>query len=184
MNKNVRFFLIFLLVFIITGCGRKDAKDTIELLVKGESMEDFLFEGEKVLIDKETTVISRYDIIVFVPDGKATKFRDASRQEYYIKRVYGLPGDTIQIKGNDIFINGENFQDGYAKNMMDDSGIAKRPLKLANDEYFVLGDNREVSLDSRDSDLGPIKKEQIIGQLIARWDEQESEWVDLVETKE
>lgn len=67
---------------------------------------------------------------------------------------------------------------------MDDSGIAEKPLKLANDEYFVLGDNRMVSIDSRHSDLGPVKKEQIIGRLIARWDEQESEWIDLVKAKE
>lgn len=97
-EKNVVFFLILLLVFIITGCGKKDAKDMIELIVKGESMEDSLFEGEKVLIDKETTAFLRYDIMAFVSDGTATEFRNAPEQEYYIKRVYGLPGDTIRLK--------------------------------------------------------------------------------------
>lgn len=133
-------------------------------VVKGESMENNLHEGESLLVDKVSYKFSspsRYDIIVFYPYGKDV-------DEYYVKRIYGLPGETVQIKDNDIYINGEKIEDSYAKNAMDDAGIAEEPVKLAEDEYFVLGDNRMVSLDSRDPDLGPIKKENIAGHVFLR----------------
>lgn len=131
-------------------------------VVKGESMEETLHEGESLLVNKLSFYEpSRYDIIVFYPQGEEV-------DEYYVKRIYGLPGETIQITGNDIYINGEKIEDNYAKNAMDDSGIAEEPLTLADDEYFVLGDNREVSLDSRDPDVGPVKEKNIAGHVVLR----------------
>ncbi len=131
-------------------------------VVKGESMEETLHEGESLLVNKLSFYEpSRYDIIVFYPQGE-------DGDEYYVKRIYGLPGETIQITGNDIYINGEKIEDSYAKNPMDDSGIAEEPLTLADDEYFVLGDNREVSLDSRDPDVGPVKEKNIAGHVVLR----------------
>lgn len=131
-------------------------------VVKGESMEDTLHEGESLLVNKLSFYEpSRYDIIVFYPQGEDV-------DEYYVKRIYGLPGETIQIIGSDITINGEKIEDDYAKNPMDDSGIAEEPLTLADDEYFVLGDNRQVSLDSRDPDVGPVKAKNIAGHVVLR----------------
>lgn len=131
-------------------------------VVKGESMEETLHEGESLLVNKLSFYEpSRYNIIVFYPQGEEV-------DEYYVKRIYGLPGETIQITGNDIYINGEKIEDNYAKNAMDDSGIAEEPLTLADDEYFVLGDNREVSLDSRDPDVGPVKEKNIAGHVVLR----------------
>lgn len=133
-------------------------------VVNGESMENTLHTGESLLVEKVSYHFSdpeRYDIIVFYPEG-----RDV--EEYYVKRIYGLPGETVQIQGDQILVNGEVIEDDYAKNGIDDPGIAEEPLTLAEDEYFVLGDNRMVSLDSRDSGLGPIKKENIAGHVILR----------------
>ncbi|MCM1244213.1 MAG: signal peptidase I [Roseburia sp.] len=131
-------------------------------VVKGESMEETLHDEESLLVNKLSFYEpSRYDIVVFYPQGEDV-------DEYYVKRIYGLPGETIQIVGNDILINGEKIEDSYAKNPMDDSGIAAEPLKLADDEYFVLGDNREVSLDSRDPDVGPVKKKNLAGHVVLR----------------
>ena len=141
-------------------------------VVSGESMEDTLHDAESLLIDKisyRCTDPKRYDIIVFYPKG-----RDVD--EYYVKRIYGLPGETIQIKGNDIFINGEKIDDPYAKDSMSTGGIANEPYTLGEDEYFVLGDHRSVSQDSRftpetsnDKNApGPVKFENISGKVILR----------------
>lgn len=139
-------------------------------VVSGESMENTLHNGESLLVDKLSYRFSdpkRYDIIVFYPKGKDV-------DEYYVKRIFGLPGETVQIKGNDIFINGSKIEDGYAKDVMSEAGVAEKPYKLGADEYFVLGDNRSVSLDSRtlpeeDSDApGPVKFENIAGRVILR----------------
>ncbi len=130
-------------------------------VVSGESMENTLHNGESLLVNKVAYEPSRYDIIVFYPYGK-------EEEEYYVKRIYGMPGETVQIKGNEIYINNNKIQDDYAKNAMDDSGIAEEPLKLGDDEYFVLGDNRQVSKDSRDSEVGPVKRENIAGHVVLR----------------
>ncbi len=133
-------------------------------VVNGESMENTLYTGESLLVEKVSYHFhdpERYDIIVFYPKGK-------EEDEYYVKRIYGLPGETIQIIDDQIYVNNEVIEDEYAKNEMDDPGIAQDPITLGEDEYFVLGDNRKVSLDSRDSDLGPIHKKNIAGHVILR----------------
>ena len=139
-------------------------------VVSGDSMQDTLQNDESLLVDKISyrfTDPKRYDIIVFYPKG-----RDV--EEYYVKRIYGLPGETIQIKGDDIYINGSKIDDPYAKDSMDSAGIAKEPYTLADDEYFVLGDHRSVSIDSRimpDDPLegpGPVKFENIAGKVFLR----------------
>lgn len=158
--------------------------------VSGESMEDTLHNKESLLINKISYKFhdpERYDIIVFYPKGK-----EVDDSEFYIKRVYGLPGETIQIRNNTIYINGQPVDDPYAKNAMDDEGLAAKPYTLKEDEFFVLGDNREVSLDSRkipnkdrkkyadmysDEELdmicepdapGPVKRERIEGKAFLR----------------
>lgn len=139
-------------------------------VVSGDSMQDTLQNEESLLVDKISyrfTDPKRYDIIVFYPKG-----RDV--EEFYVKRIYGLPGETIQIKGDDIYINGSKINDPYAKDSMDSAGIAKEPYTLADDEYFVLGDHRSVSIDSRitpDDPLegpGPVKFENIAGKVFLR----------------
>ena len=133
-------------------------------------MQDTLQDDESLLVDKISyrfTDPKRYDIIVFYPKG-----RDV--EEYYVKRIYGLPGETIQIKGDDIYINGSKRDDPYAKDSMDSAGIAKERYTLADDDYFVLGEHRSVSIDSRimpDDPLegpGLVKFENIAGKVFLR----------------
>ncbi|MEE3467271.1 MAG: signal peptidase I [Eubacterium sp.] len=133
--------LIFVCVYIVPKYVMQRTS------VSGESMEDTLHDKESLLINKFSYHFhdpERYDIIVFYPKGK-----EVDDSEFYIKRVYGLPGETIQIKHNDIYINNQKIEDKYAKNAIDDPGLAAKPYTLKEDEFFVLGDNREVSLDSR-----------------------------------
>ncbi len=133
-------------------------------IVDGKSMMDTLKNGENLLVEKVSyhfTDPGRFDVIVFYPHG-----RDSS--DYYIKRVIGLPGETVQIKGEDIYINDKKLEENFGKDPIMDPGIAEEPIKLGDDEFFVLGDNRTVSEDSRYEEVGPVKRENIEGRAILR----------------
>lgn len=134
--------------------------------VEGESMESTLTNGDTVLIQKMSYHFSdpqRYDVVVFpVPYYNSdTK---------YIKRVIGLPGETVQIIEGKIYINGNELKDDiYGKDdTIADPGDAADPITLADDEYFVLGDNRNMSTDSRSSYVGLIRRKNIIGKAQMR----------------
>lgn len=133
-------------------------------IVDGHSMEDTLQDHDNLLVEKLSYRFDdpkRFDVIVFYPYGKEQK-------EYYVKRIIGLPGETVQIIGTDIYIDGQVIKEDYGKMPIEDAGIAEESLKLANDEYFVMGDNRRVSLDSRYEQVGPVKRELIAGKAVFR----------------
>lgn len=134
--------------------------------VDGSSMEPTLCNGDNLIVDKITYRFrdpERFDIIVF-PFKYDTK-------TYYIKRIIGLPGETVQIdeQGN-IYINGELLSEGYGREVIrsDHIGRARDPIVLGEDEYFVLGDNRNNSSDSRTEAVGNIRREDIIGRAWMR----------------
>ena len=132
------------------------------VVVVGESMEPTLNDSDNVLIDKLSAVtknIDRYDIVVF-PAGS----------NFLIKRVYGLPGENIRIdEAGVIYINDEPIDDRYAYQVMKDAGRAGGyGVTLAEDEYFVLGDNRNNSIDSRMLDVGSVRDENIRGRVMLR----------------
>lgn len=136
--------------------------------VDGESMEPTLQNGDSLFVDKLTYRFSdpeRYDIIVFPP------YED-QKGVYYIKRIIGLPGETIQILGDGtILIDGEVLNDTYGKEVIAAENIgttASSPLTLGEDEYFVMGDNRNNSLDSRSEIVGNVTRDQITGRAWIR----------------
>ena len=131
--------------------------------VSGSSMENTLSDGDNLIVDKITYRFSdpkRYDIIVF-----PYQYEDNT---YFIKRIIGLPGETVQIVDGTIYINGEVLDESYGREVMKNSGMAAEPITLGEDEYFVLGDNRNDSTDSRDPSVGKIKRNQIIGRAWVR----------------
>ena len=131
--------------------------------VSGSSMENTLSDGDNLIVDKITYRFSdpkRYDIIVF-----PYQYEDNT---YFIKRIIGLPGETVQIVDGTIYIDGEALQESYGREVMRSSGMAADPITLGDDEYFVLGDNRNDSTDSRDPSVGKIKRKQIIGRAWVR----------------
>ncbi len=133
--------------------------------VDGRSMMNTLQDEESLLVEKVTYHFKnpdRFDIITFYPQGR-------DHEEYYIKRVIGLPGETVQITGNTIYIDGEVLKESYGREPMESGGIAEEPIKLGEDEFFVLGDNRNESIDSRDGDdVGVVNKKNIDGHAILR----------------
>lgn len=126
----------------------------------GDSMSPVLRNGDVVLVNRivyNATTPKRGDVIVFKPKGN-------ENDHYYIKRIVGLPGETIEIIENRVYIDGERLEEDYDTTNIDDVGVVDEKLKLAGDEYFVLGDNREQSEDSRDADVGNVKREYIYGK--------------------
>ena len=148
--------IIIICYCIITFVGQRTT-------VHGHSMENTLQDGDNLWIDKLSYQFGdpkRFDIVVFPYQGQDV---------YYIKRVIGLPGEKVQITpdGN-ILINDEVLMESYGREVIADSGTASEPRVLGEDEYFVLGDNRNDSRDSRWADVGDINKKDIIGKAVLR----------------
>lgn len=126
----------------------------------GDSMNPVLSNGDVVLVNRivyNATTPKRGDIIVFKPKGN-------ENVHYYIKRIVGLPGETVEIIENRIYIDGERLEEDYETTNIDDLGIANEKIQLSGDEYFVLGDDRENSEDSRSADIGNVKRAYIYGK--------------------
>ncbi len=149
--------------------------------VVGHSMEDTLHDGESVWLDKLSYRLhepERYDIVVFPVEDSET---------YFIKRIIGLPGETVYIDENgDIYIGttetiyedtdgtlhneAEKLSEDYGKNTIQENmrGIAAKPVTLGENEYFVMGDNRNNSKDSRSEEIGPISGDRLQGKAVFR----------------
>ncbi|MBD5445439.1 MAG: signal peptidase I [Lachnospiraceae bacterium] len=132
--------------------------------VSGGSMEPMLSDDDNLIVDKITYKFKspeRFDIIVFPYQYK--------EDTYYIKRIIGLPGETVYIDdGGSIYIDDVLLDESYGKEIIKDSGRAYTPITLGDDEYFVMGDNRNNSSDSRDPSVGNIKRDDIIGRAWLR----------------
>ena len=123
-------------------------------------MNPVLKNADKVLVDRivyNASSPKRGDIIVFKPKGN-------ENSHYYTKRIVGLPGETVQILENVIYIDGKKLEEDYKTTKVGTAGIAGEKLKLGGDEYFVMGDNRENSEDSRSADIGAVKRSYIYGK--------------------
>ena len=152
-------YLLFVLAFsyvIITYVGQRTRVD-------GESMETTLHNNDNLLVDKISYRFrepKRFEIIVFPYQYRENTF--------YIKRIIGLPGETVQVMDGYVYIDGEQLDEHYGNELMENPGIAAEPLTLEEDEYFVLGDNRNHSSDSRDPSVGVIKRENLLGRAWIR----------------
>ena len=126
------------------------------------SMDPTLNAGDVLLVDRMAYRFStpkRGDIIVYKTGD------DSKKASTHIKRIIGLPGETIQIKDGQILIDGETYQEDGGFPAIENAGVAETRVTLGNGEYFVLGDNRNNSEDSRYADMGNVKKRNIIGKV-------------------
>ena len=149
---------VFLAAYlIITYVGQRT-------IVIGDSMNETLHDGDNLIVDKLTYKFrdpKRFEIVVFPPKCEPNTL--------YIKRIIGLPNETVQIDGGgNIWINGEMLYEDYGRDRILDPGLAIEPIVLGADEYFVLGDNRNYSKDSRYPDVGIISLDDIEGIAIFR----------------
>lgn len=162
IGRELLGWIIYLLVvvgmayLIITFVG-------VRTRVSGSSMETTLSDGDNLIVDKISYRFrdpKRYDIIVFPYQYK--------ENTYYIKRIIGLPGETVQISDGKVYINGKALEEHYGNEEMENLGIAAEPITLGEDEYFVLGDNRNHSQDSRDPSVGVLHRKNLMGRAWVR----------------
>lgn len=142
-------------LFIVTFIGQR-------VEVDGQSMEPTLQDRDNLICDKLSYRFSdpeRYDIVIIYPDEEKDK--------RWIKRVIGLPGEEVFIDNDGtIYIDGEPLEESYGKEVIADPGLASEPIQLGEDEYWVMGDNRNHSSDSRV--IGPVPKSRILGKAFVR----------------
>ncbi len=133
-------------------------------VVVGDSMETTLQNGDNLIVDKIGYRFhdpERFDVIVF-----PFEYKD---ETYYIKRIIGLPGETVRIDDDgNIYINDVILEEHFGAETMIDPGLAYGGITLGENQYFVLGDNRNHSSDSRVPSVGLIEKEDIIGRAWIR----------------
>lgn len=130
--------------------------------IDGNSMQPTLDDGSQIIVDKLTYRFKepqRYDVIAF-------PYR-YEQDTYYVKRIIGLPGEKVRIDTHGtIFINDEALEEHYGSETIRQAGYASVPRILGEDEYFVLGDNRNDSMDSRFPSVGFVRRSEIIGKAL------------------
>lgn len=153
-------FLLFVLIVTLLIVKYVAQRTT----VSGSSMEPMIHDGDSLIVDKLTYRFSdpeRFDIIVFPFEYQ--------QDTYYIKRIIGLPGESVRIdEDGNIYINGEILVENYGAEVIDDPGNAYNEIILREDQYFVLGDNRNNSSDSRNPAVGLIHRDRIVGRAWLR----------------
>lgn len=125
----------------------------------GVSMEPSLYNGQKVLVNRLVYKLfppKKDDVVVFLPGGN-------QNVHYYMKRVVAVPGQRVQIIDGMLYVDGIP-EENEAYDKMEDAGIAENEILLGDDEYFVLGDNRNSSEDSRSGNIGPVSRESVYGK--------------------
>ena len=162
--------IVVVVVLVINNVVLINAK------IPSESMENTIMTGDRIFgyrlaygfnmnlfgneISKKWKDPERFDIVIF-------KYPDDESQ-LFIKRIIGLPGDTVQVIDGYVYINGKKLDEHYGAEVMEDPGIAAEPIKLGDDEYFVLGDNRNHSSDSRVASVGVLTRDMLIGRAWVR----------------
>lgn len=155
LNLGVAMLCVWL---ILTFVGQRT-------VVNGNSMYDTLHDGESLIVEKISYRLrdpQRFEIIVFPCDA-------SGEEQLFIKRIIGLPGEELYIDTDgSIYINGERLYEGYGTEPFTYQGRAATTIKIGQDEYFVLGDNRNHSTDSRYESVGNVKRDIIVGKAWLR----------------
>ncbi len=143
------FFVVVLFVFLVRGVG-----------VEGISMEPTLENGDFVIVSSHFHNVERGDIVVIAPYNEL--------KTPIVKRVIGVEGDVVDIdfENHKVFVNSEEIEEPYIGALTARSYDVEFPLTVKEDTYFVMGDNRNDSLDSRDSKVGLVPEDMVFGKVL------------------
>ena len=150
-------FMMIVILFLVMHIARHQTR------VIGSSMFPAIEDGDSIVLDRISYRFfspRRFDVIAF-----PSQYQDGVN---YVKRIIGLPGETLQIMDGRVYINGSLLKERFDYEPMSSGGIAQAQIVLGEDEYFVLGDNRNESTDSRDPTIGNIHRLDIIGRAWLR----------------
>lgn len=165
VKKIIKEIIIWLLLIVLTITASYFITTNVfvKTAVAGVSMEPTLMEGQVVIVNKIEYYLKspkRNDVIVYKQSNREHSY-------YEIKRVIGLPGETVKIKNGIIYINDEALKENVKTETIENAGLAEEGIKLDDNEYFVLGDNRNDSEDSRFASVGNVLKNEILGKAVA-----------------
>ena len=160
MKRIIRELIPYIVIVIVVVLFRTFIATPV--VVDGPSMDPTLRNGQLLILEKLDKDYKRMDIVIV-----KTKI-DGSR-ERLVKRIIGLPGETIEYKHDKLYVNGKVVDDEFAS-ITERFSVEElyRTKKIPEGYYFVMGDNRNVSLDSRDKRVGFVKKKDIVGKAIFR----------------
>ena len=165
VRKIIKEIIVWLLLIVLTITASYFITTNVfvKTAVAGVSMEPTLMEGQVVIVNKIEYYLKsprRNDVIVYKQSNREHSY-------YEIKRVIGLPGETVKIKNGTIYINDEVLKEKVKTETIENAGLAEEGIKLDDNEYFVLGDNRNDSEDSRFASVGNVLKNEILGKAVA-----------------
>lgn len=165
VRKIIKEIIVWLLLIVLTITASYFITTNVfvKTAVAGVSMEPTLMEGQVVIVNKIEYYLKspkRNDVIVYKQSNREHSY-------YEIKRVIGLPGETVKIKNGIIYINDEALKEKVKTETIENAGLAEEGIKLDDNEYFVLGDNRNDSEDSRFASVGNVLKNEILGKAVA-----------------
>jgi len=164
MKRKKRFSWKITSLFAFAAVSAAVTLSVTHTTVQGNSMQPTLENGDHLLINRLSylgTKPERFDVVVFSYQYKTNT--------YLIKRVIGLPGETVRISEDGIiYVNGNILIEHYGNDVIADGGLATKEIVLGDDEYFVLGDNRNDSADSREPGVANIKESDIVGKAWLR----------------
>jgi signal peptidase I len=171
LRTSIEALFLFLVISMLTG----------RCEIHQVSMEPNLHEGQRVIVSKIEKIASDWfagraeaaepqaESLLSLHRGQiVVLYKSASRDDDpLIKRVIGLPGDTVEIRDGEVYVNGEEIYEPYTYGKRTNCGTYCRPIALGPDQYWVMGDNRPNSLDSRS--FGPVSGAQIVGRVVVRY---------------
>jgi signal peptidase I len=161
VNQRVRLIIPFFAFVLIaaSGCSALRRVAVQPVKVQGSAMEPALKDGDRLIIDRNVEPLKRGDIIVFYYPAEPTKS--------YIKRIVGLPGEAIEIREGKVFVNGAALDEPYVSPLNNQVMSSRAEIRLSPNSFYVIGDNRDHSSDSRI--WGPLERKFIYGRYLRKY---------------
>ena len=150
---------LFFLILLVSSCSAIRRRAPQPVKVQGIAMEPALKDGDRIFVDKNTDKLKRGDIVVF--------YFPLDRSKSYIKRVVALPGETVEIRDGKVLINGTNLDEPYVAPENNRVMSNREVIKVPENSFYVLGDNRDNSSDSRT--WGMLQRRFIYGRFVSKY---------------